>query len=184
MPCLYLPCFVIKDKPTVTDQYKLLIRLLQNNSIERVASCASLSPTPIPPMQGKQTYHSINNKMTEYSNTEEIGFDIDGVTNHSESEDEDAIDPWMIDIIGVKHTRVQQSKSEVMDSVEFLHSVHKKVVCSETSICENREEINYAIDKLLPRLRYECLASSIALLKQYNLITDEQGDPVRRVFRV
>ena len=146
MPCLYLPCLVIKDKPTVSVQYKLLIRLLQNNSIERVASCSSLSPLPIPPMHGKQTYHSINNKMSglnEYSSTEEIGFDIDAVTNHSESEDDDAIDPWMIDIIGVKHTRVQQSKHEVSDSIELLPSVHKKVVCSETSISENREEINY-----------------------------------------
>lgn len=186
IPCLYLPCLVTKDMPGTSTQYKLLIRLLQNASIGRIASYSSLSPTPVSSsmMQGKQAYHSVNNKMgglSEYSPTEEIGFDIDGEQVQSESED-DPIDPWMIDVVGVRHTRTYRPASGAngtgvsKNTVEFLESVHKKVVCSDTTIFENREEIICAIDKLLPRLRYESLVATVSLFKQYNMIAQEQPD--------
>lgn len=196
-PCLYLPCLFTKDLPSSSIQYKLLIRLLQNTSMGRVASSLSLSPMNNPALlQGKPTYHSINNKMNEYSTTEEVGFDIDGDDGAFDSSpsDEDTIDPWMIDIIGVRDTCTYHqgvkgtagtvSPERLERHLDLIDAVHTKVVCSENTIQDHLEEVNYGINKLLPRLRFESLTSTMQLLKQYKLITQEQGDRERRLFQV
>lgn len=196
-PCLYLPCLFTKDLPSSSIQYGLLIRLLQNTTIGRVASALSLSPMNNPALlQGKPTYHSINNKMNEYSTTEEVGFDIDGDDGAFDSSpsDEDTIDPWMIDIIGVKDTCTYHqgvkgttgtaSPERIERHIDLIDTVHTKVVCSENSIQDHLEDVNYGINKLLPRLRFESLTSTIQLLKQYKVITEEQGDRERRMFQV
>lgn len=144
------------------------------------------TPTLYP---SKTAYHSINNQMNglnEYPSTEEIGFDIDGteIPSDSSSSEDEKIDPWMIDLIGVKEKRVYQSGSTSESHIELLENIHRKVVCSASSINTTSEEVNSSIDKLLPRLRYESLISTISLLKQYKCITAESNDLDRRISQV
>ena len=189
-PCLYLPCLFTKEPPSSSIHYFILIRLLQNTCLPHIPSNSSLSPMNTSTLHpSKSAYHSINNQMNglnEYSSTEEIGFDIDGTELPSESSgsDEDKIDPWMIDLIGVKEKRIYQPGSTIEYHIELLQNIHRKVVCSASSINSTSEEVNSSIDKLLPRLRYESLVSTISLLKQYKYITAESNDLDRRISQV
>lgn len=142
----------------------------------------------------KSAYHSINNQMNgfnEYLTTEEIGFDIDGneLPSDSSCSEEDKIDPWMIDLIGVKQKRIFQpgtstTPTKTDNTIELLQNIHRKVVCSASSIASATEEVNSSIDKLLPRLRYESLVSTISLLKQYKCVTSDTSDSDRRSSQV
>ena len=194
-PCLYLPCLYMKEPPYSTIHYLILIRLLQNTCLPHIASNSSLSPMNTPALfPSKTAYHSINNQMNgfnEYPATEEIGFDIDGneLPSDSSGSEEDQIDPWMIDLIGVKHRRCYQPGSSTTPSKtettsELLQKIHRKVVCSSSSIATATEEVNSSIDKLLPRLRYESLVSTISLLQQYKCISAATSDMDRRTCQV
>lgn len=169
-PVLLLPCHMDRDTATssVYHRYQLLLTLTHENAEPDDSSSVTMPSAETLLRRGKASYHSINNKvdvLPQLAGESEIGFDIDGDEPQSTSSEADDVSPWSLEIIGLYECNapVQSRRME---------EVRRVVPCGNPSSSEFRDQVCYAIQKLLPRLRFESLHDALAHLEKGGYITN------------
>ena len=160
------------DRDTATSsvyhRYQLLLTLTHENAEPDDSSSVTMPSAETLLRRGKASYHSINNKvdvLPQLAGESEIGFDIDGDEPQSTSSEADDVSPWSLEIIGLYECNapVQSRRME---------EVRRVVPCGNPSSSEFRDQVCYAIQKLLPRLRFESLHDALAHLEKGGYITN------------